>query len=207
MTSIVLFDLGNVVAAWDPAPRIAAYAERSGLSEAEVRERLSTDGFWASTDRGGVSSEEMVTGICRLLSCEFTYAELLRLQASAFTVRSEVLAIARTTAASCPVGILTNNAPLLEDAFPTYFPELLDLFDPVLFSYEFGCQKPERRLFEQVERRLGLAGTEIAFVDDSERNVRAAAALGWDGIHYATPEALRQALTARGVLGPGSSTW
>ena len=46
LTSIVLFDFGNVVADWNPEPWVAEFARLAGLTSSEVRERLSTDDFW-----------------------------------------------------------------------------------------------------------------------------------------------------------------
>jgi FMN phosphatase YigB (HAD superfamily) len=84
---IVLFDLGNVVARWDPAPRIAAFVRRSGLASGEVRARLERDGFWSGTDRGECTLEAMEQGIRTRLGCEFTREELLQMQASVFCVQ------------------------------------------------------------------------------------------------------------------------
>ena len=48
--------------------------------------------------------------------------------------------------------------------------------------------------------RFGLAPSEVLFFDDSEWNVRAAAAFGFDVHHFTDPAALRPALEARGLL-------
>jgi hypothetical protein len=81
---LVLFDPGNVVARWDAAPRIAAFARRSGLGEDEVRTRLERDGFWSGTDRGECTLDAMEQEICRWLGCDFAREELLQVQASAW---------------------------------------------------------------------------------------------------------------------------
>lgn len=192
--SIVLFDLGDVLARFDPAPRWAEYARRSGLTPAEVLERLSTDDFWRDTDRGRYSADQMDRRICELLGCAFTRAELLRLQAAAFAVRPEVLRIAQRVATRTRVGILTNNAPLLEQALPIHLPELARAFDPILYSFEFGHVKPERALFEAVTARLALAPREIFFVDDQERHVAAARAVGWSALRFESAEQLERSL-------------
>jgi FMN phosphatase YigB (HAD superfamily) len=134
MFSVVLFDLGDVVAAYDPSPRVARYAERSGRTSEEVRARLADSGFSEDCDRGIFSAQEMQTEICRRLGCVFSHDEQLMLQAAAFSVRPGVLALATAVARRARTGLLTNNSPLLLEAFPHRFPELLRTFDPILFS-------------------------------------------------------------------------
>jgi FMN phosphatase YigB (HAD superfamily) len=48
-----------------------------------------------------------------------------------------------------------------------------------LVSHELRSAKPGARIYEQAEEALGLPGERIAFFDDLEENVRAAAERGW----------------------------
>ena len=200
VTEIALFDFGNVIARWDPALRYAEYARRSGLAPAEVERRLATDAFWSGTDRGLYSGDEMEKRICELLGCTFTRQELLALQARAFSLDAEALALAAAVAERVRVGILTNNAPLLPEALPVHFPEVLRVFDPILLSFQLGHVKPEPELFAAVQEYLGLAPGEILFIDDTAGHVRAAVSMGWDAVHYFAPGPLRRALQQRGTL-------
>jgi putative hydrolase of the HAD superfamily len=198
--SIVLFDLGDVIAVFEPAPRIAEYARRSGLSPVEVHDRLSSNDFWVNTDRGVFSATEMQEQIRALLGYQFSREDLLRLQAAAFTVRPEVVRIAEAVGAVTRVGILTNNAPLLEEAFPIYFPELVRVFDPILFSFQFRHIKPERELFEAVRAHIAVDPQQICFIDDQPRHVAAARAAGWDAFQFDSPSQVRLSLADRGLI-------
>ncbi len=199
-TSIVLFDLGNVLATWDVGPRLAESARLSGLSPSEVLKRLSEDEFWSNTDRGLYSATEMGLRICQLLECKLSRTELLRLQALAFNIRPDVLSLAKAAAIKHQVGILTNNAPLLEEAIPLFFPELLESFDPILFSFQFGHVKPRHELFESVAERLGLCGAEIYFIDDTQDHVTAARATGWRAVQYQSAAQLRISLIEDDII-------
>ena len=77
-------------------------------------------------------------------------------QALAFTVRPSMLALAGEVARRARTGLLTNNSPLLEEAFPKRFPGVCQAFDPILFSHQFGDTKPSVALFEKVAARLEL---------------------------------------------------
>jgi glucose-1-phosphatase len=182
--AIALFDLGDVVADYDPAPRYAEYAARCGLTPDEVVRRLRSDRFWQETDLGRYSGDEMARRIGELLGCSFSRGELLRLQALAFRVRPDVLALAERVRATTRVGMLTNNAPLLHEALPSQLPELPRVFDPILYSYQFGHTKPAPQLFEQVTRLLQLEPGRIFFTDDQESHVVAARAAGWRAVQF-----------------------
>ncbi len=53
-----------------------------------------------------------------------------------------------------------------------------ELFDDSFYSYQLGVAKPDPAYFRAVLERVGLAGTEVLFVDDSETNVTSARAAG-----------------------------
>ena len=57
-----------------------------------------------------------------------------------------------------------------------------DTFDEVVISGEVGMRKPEPRIYLLTCQRIGLRPQECVFIDDLERNVRAAEELGMTGI-------------------------
>jgi putative hydrolase of the HAD superfamily len=59
-----------------------------------------------------------------------------------------------------------------------------DMFDTVVLSAEVGMRKPEPGIFRHVADLLGLAPSQIVFVDDLPSNVEAAVAVGMVGIHH-----------------------
>ena len=95
--------------------------------------------------------------------------------------------------------MLTNNAPLLREAFPIHFPELVQVFDPILFSFQFDHVKPEREIFQLVQEHLEVPADEIFFIDDQASHVASAVSVGWDAVQYESPEGLRRALAQRQI--------
>jgi HAD superfamily hydrolase (TIGR01509 family) len=199
MVSVVLFDLGDVVAAYDPSPRVVRYAERSGRTSEEVVALLRDSGFSEDCDRGVYSAREIKTETCRRLGCLFSHDELLMLQTLAFKVRPTVLALAAAVARRARTGLLTNNSPLLLEAFPRRFPEL-SAFDPILFSCQFGATKPAVELFEKVAESLGTPPSEILLIDDQEGHVQGARTAGWEALRFESETMLRTALAERGLV-------
>jgi epoxide hydrolase-like predicted phosphatase len=72
---------------------------------------------------------------------------------------------------------------------------LAELFDDVVISAEVGMRKPEERIFALAAQRLGLPPAECLFIDDIERNIAAARALGFVAVLHREPALTRQELT------------
>ncbi len=54
----------------------------------------------------------------------------------------------------------------------------------IVFSSEVGVCKPEPKIFQRALEQLGVDASETLFIDDRERNVHGANALGIHAIHY-----------------------
>lgn len=59
-----------------------------------------------------------------------------------------------------------------------------EMFDAIVISGEVGMRKPEPEIFTHMLDLLGVAAGETVFVDDLERNVEAARAVGLLGVHH-----------------------
>jgi putative hydrolase of the HAD superfamily len=199
----VLFDLGGVVCHFLPARRLAAFAAATQRRAQDIQSKLWDSGFSQQCDAGRYSAAEMYTQICRRLGVSLPRCEVSRLWALAFEPNAEVFAIAAALRRHLPTGLLTNNPPLLREAFPAYLPEMERHFDPIIFSYQHGSCKPRPALYEAAERRIGVTAQATLLIDDALANVRGAETAGWQAIHFTTPGALREALRDLGVGGVG----
>ena len=63
-----------------------------------------------------------------------------------------------------------------------------------------GCSSRTPRSTALLLERNGLEAASCVFIDDSEKNVRGAEAVGMKAIHFTTPEALRVELAGMGLL-------
>ncbi len=108
--------------------------------------------------------------------------------------------LAAKVARRARTGLLTNNSPLLEEAFARHFRELGGTFDPILFSHRFGDIKPSVVLFERVADALETPPDELLLVDDQASHVRGARRAGWDAVQFDGLRELRKALDERGLL-------
>jgi putative hydrolase of the HAD superfamily len=83
-------------------------------------------------------------------------------------------------------GILSNSGPgARERERPYGFESIVDV---LVYSHEVGLKKPDPAIYELTAQRLGVAGDEIAFLDDWAPAVEAARACGWHGVMHVDTE-------------------
>ena len=56
----------------------------------------------------------------------------------------------------------------------------------LVYSYEVGIEKPDRRIYLLTCDRLGVPPGEVVFLDDLEANVAAARAVGMRAVRFRT---------------------
>jgi 2-haloacid dehalogenase len=88
------------------------------------------------------------------------------------------------------------------ETFPVARPRypFLEWFDGIVISGEEKIAKPDPAIFRQLLNRYGLDPAATVFIDDSEANVRAAAAEGMIALRFEDAPTLREALVRFGLL-------
>lgn len=81
-------------------------------------------------------------------------------------------------------GVFTNNGPLEEEVLPRLYPRAFRPFRHCFFCYRLGASKPDAAVYRRVSGLLGVTGEQIGFVDDSDENVEAARACGWEAVRF-----------------------
>jgi 2-haloacid dehalogenase len=76
----------------------------------------------------------------------------------------------------------------------------LSAFRDIVVSGDERVIKPDAGIYRLLLQRNGLAAEDCVFIDDSEKNVKGAEAVGMAGVHFTTPAALRADLTRMGLL-------
>lgn len=75
----------------------------------------------------------------------------------------------------------------------------LPLMDGGILSYQDKVIKPGQEIYKLLLTRYGLKAKECVFLDDTLKNVEAARALGFQGIHFTSREQALLELKAMGV--------
>ena len=74
--------------------------------------------------------------------------------------------------------------------------EDLKIFFNFLFSYDIGAVKSDRQTFRRVLEQANIVADETLFIDDYEKNVKNAEAIGIHGIVFENADQLRRVLTS-----------
>ncbi len=90
------------------------------------------------------------------------------------------------------IGLLSNNSAGLREKLTDQ--KIIDLFDSVIISKEFGFQKPQPEIFEIVAQKLGIKVKEMVFVDDTARSLDGAEEIGYVPVLYTDNETLKSKL-------------
>ncbi len=78
--------------------------------------------------------------------------------------------------------------------------DFLKWFDGIVMSGEERTRKPYAEIYHTLLSRFSVNADEAIFIDDSLRNIKGAEAVGIRGIHFQSPEQLRQALEEEGIM-------
>ncbi|GMA19277.1 HAD family phosphatase [Arsenicicoccus piscis] len=196
----VVFDLGQVLIAWDPHPAIAAAVGPERATVYLSDEGVDFVGWNHLQDAGRPFDEAEAEAIGRLPH----YADEIRAYRTHYaeSLRGEIpgtVALLRELhAAGVPLFALTNWPAETFGVARERF-DWLELFHDIVVSGEEGAAKPDPALFNALEKRMGLPLTQAFFTDDSPRNVLAASACGLDAVLFTDAEALRRELVSRGL--------
>ena len=192
----IIFDFGNVFVKWDahalyerffPAPEVVD----SFLKEIHFAE-------WNAHQDAGRPFKE---GIAKL-SAEFPqYAELIQAydtyweESITETYEGTIEIAHKLKRAGWSLYLLSNFSaetfPLMRKRFA-----FLQLFDDLIISGEHKLVKPDPAIFHLTLKRINRKAQECLFIDDSIPNIETARRLGFNTIHFQSPEQLEMDLIA-----------
>ena len=196
----VIFDLGNVLVDWNPRHLY----RKLRPDEAAVEEFLTTicTMDWHMAHDAGVSFAD---NAAPLIDQYPDHTDLIRAWGDRFLemipgpIPGTTDVVADLAAKNIALYGLTNHPDtLIDDTF--WNQPFGRYFDGVTVSGDEKIIKPDPEIYLLTARRMGLAPEQLAFIDDSPRNVEGAQAVGMTGIHFTDAEALRIALQQLGLL-------
>ncbi len=201
MIRSVVFDLGGVLIDWNPR---YLYRKLFAGDDAAMEHFLThvCNNTWNLAQDGGRTWGEAIEA----LSAEHPHHRPL---ISAYRERwDEMLngpipgtddVLAELKNKGVPIYALTNwSAETFPIAKERY--EFLGWFRDILVSGNEKLVKPDPRIYQLLLSRNGLAAAESVFIDDAHKNVDGARAIGMAGLHFQSPEKLRNDLAALGLL-------
>ena len=197
----IIFDFGGVLIDWNPR---YLYRKFFDGDDASMERFLTEVGFteWNLQQDVGRPFAEGVADLCRRFPA---YAGLIKVyderweESIAGPIEPTVRILRRLKHAGCRLHGLSNwSVEKFEIARLKY--EFFRLFDTILVSGEVKLIKPDPRIYAVLLERIGRKPEECLFVDDSLVNITTADQLGFNAIHFQSPEKLEGELRSLGIL-------
>ena len=197
MIDTVIFDIGNVLAAWhwrDSFVEMFGEALVEPIADATVRSAA-----WAELDRGALSEEQLVTLMTE--SAPQYAKEIARVVhechdlVTVFPYAAGWLKAIKE--AGYKVYILSNYSEFGYQRSKARF-DFLKYTDGALISYEIKEVKPDRVIYQAISDRYGIIPENAVFLDDKPENTQAAIDFG---MHAITVESKAQADAALNAMG------
>ena len=190
MINTVIFDIGNVLVDFDWEGFIHRMFPGRRELIAELDEAVWGSGRWDRLDAGDEPEEVFASIIAYSPKHE---AELRKVFANVGdTLRKRKATpswLKSLKSRGYRILYLSNYSRYVMNCNPDVL-DFLPLMDGGIFSCDVKLIKPDRRIYEALAEKYSLVPSECVFIDDLERNVRAAKEFGFYAIQFGT---LRQA--------------
>lgn len=196
---VVVFDLGGVLVDWNPR-----YLYRQLFDDTTAMERFLSDVCSPEWNERQDAGRPWREGVAELIACHPDQAEMIAAYHERWpeTLRGEMAETVELLKELKELGLrlyaLTNWSA---ETFPVARRRFafLGWFDGIVVSGEEGVIKPDPAIFQRLSTRYDIAPSHAVFIDDSPRNVDAAASLGFHALRFVESGALRQDLIALGL--------
>ncbi len=181
----LLFDLGGVIIDLKREDCVAAF-EELGMSDAnEQFGQYSQQGIFLALEEGRLGVDEFHAEVRRIMSVEVTDDEI----DAAFCkflvgIPKRRLRALEELRKHYNIYMLSNTNPIhMEQSVKEWFKidgkDINHYFDGLSLSYEAKSAKPNREIFEYTVSHLCIKPEETLFLDDSDKNLKAASELGF----------------------------
>lgn len=188
MVENYIFDFGMVLVRFDTEYMTKQYIKDTAdcaLAKEVIFDRL----YWDRLDAGTITDSEVRDGIKSRLPQRLWDGALKAYDNWYFNlpfIDGTVDLVKQIKASGKKLYVLSNiskgfaenykNVPALE--------ELFSLFDGLVFSAPLGMVKPDAEIFEYLLNKYKLDRTGTVFIDDSEKNINGARAVGIKGVLF-----------------------
>lgn len=197
------FDLDGVLVSLSDELRVRRLADLTGREPAWIQHQIWGSGFEDRSDAGEFDADTYLQEFGRQIEYPITESEWIEVRRAGMTLFAETLAYVAELKTQHPAAILTNNGWQLKRSLYRIFPELEPVFGENLHvSAEFGCRKPEPRVYTALCDALNWTPATTLFIDDRRENVEGAVSAGLLGHHFVSRDGLQQAIAERSGTSP-----
>lgn len=184
----IIFDLGNVLVRLNSEGCMNAFAQLGLAPYLDPRQHSEGTELMHKLGLGLISTEEFCEDVRRLSGLEISDNQIIdAANVMLVDIPSYKLdLLLRLRSQGKHVFLLSNTIDIhwdycVKELFPYNGHSVDDYFDHIFLSQRMHLEKPDHRIFEEVERQTGIAAKETLYIDDLEANCNAAKnSVGWN---------------------------
>lgn len=182
----IIFDLGGVLLSIDYNKTENAFIALGYPEFKKMYSQFTADELFVKLETGKISNADFLKILTAAHAGEVSPQQVTDAWNSMLLEwRQESLAFLKPLAKQYNLYLLSNTNAIHEEAFNTSLKIQTGLasidgfFTKAYYSHKINLRKPDREVFEFVIEDAGIAPAETLFIDDSQNNIDAAAALGF----------------------------
>lgn len=193
----VIFDFGNVIINIELKRIYQAFAQFTSKSEAYIEKQIADNQLFRRYESGQFTDDEFREIIRQTLGFPLSDIEVDKAwNAILLDIPAERIALIKKIRQNYPVYLLSNTNNIHIKASNDYLRKahninhLDQLFDQLFLSYEMGMWKPDAEIYHYVLKKLKLQPHEVLFLDDNQKNIESANAIGIQTILVEPPTSI-----------------
>lgn len=198
--SAIVFDLGQVIVPFDYKFFVEKVNKhKPGIGEKFLELYKANYQIHRDFEKGKIPEEIFISQMLGYLDNVIDGETFCKYWSDIFSVDERIVLLLSQLKKNYKLYLISNTNSIHKTyGFQHY--EFLKLFDQLFLSHEVGFIKPEKEIYQTVEKVSGFPPEEHIFIDDIPEYVEAAKSLGWDGIQYVGYDDLIINLSSRGIL-------
>ena len=199
MINTVIFDVGNVLVDFDWEGFIHRMFPGREELISELDAAVWGNGRWDRLDAGDEPEEVFANIIAHAPEHEAELRKVFENVGDTLRKRTATpIWLKDIKSRGYRVLYLSNYSHYVMEKNPDVL-DFLPLMDGGVFSCDVKLIKPDRKIYECITEKYNLVPSECVFIDDIERNVKAAKDFGFNAIRFITLEQAQRDLNA--ILG------
>ena len=203
MIKDIVFDFGGVLTTIDTDRALQKFRELGVERPEEYINSYCQKGPFFELENGDIGAEEFCDTLGRLCGRSITFDQAKDAWLGFLVeIHTHLLEYLQTLRGKYRLSVLSNTNPFIQswaltgDFTPTG-KSLADYFDMLFFSYRMNCSKPGSEIYRKMLEEGRMKAEETLFVDDSTKNIEAAAKEGISTLLVINGENWRTALEKR----------
>ncbi|MBO7302444.1 MAG: HAD family phosphatase [Bacteroidaceae bacterium] len=201
MIKNIVFDFGGVLTTIDTNRALSRFEALGVKNPEEYINSYCQKGPFFELENGDITAEEFCKALGNICNKEITHEEAKYAWCGFITeVHTEYLEFLQQLRPQYHLSVLSNTNPFIQSwaRSPLFTPcnkSLDNYFDALFLSYQMKASKPGEEIYRKMLATGSMIAEETLFIDDSDKNLEAAAKAGIKTLKVENGEDWRDKLT------------